>query len=572
MWSPTGMSTSASSGRSTCRGPTLPAQVHGSTSLPRSSRATDSIPKVSRTRSSSASRLVSPRSTLPARKDRISDSARSRAAWWVRRAARSTTDATATATPMKTTMATMFVGSSTVRVCTGGVKNQLSSSEPSTAAARAGSRPPSRAAATVSDRNSSMSLARPRSVSKSASSSASSSGPAVAGQPAPDHPGPAEPRAPGDGQSASLAGLVVGDQVDVEVGSGVPGDGRADARPEHVLPALAPRDAQHDLGGVDPAREGQQRGRDVVADDVVEGAAEVLDEGALDGEFLGRGGGQPVAAGDVDGHDLAAGALLGEPGGPPDQGPPLGAAGQADDDPLARAPDPRHLVLAAVRVEVLVDPVRHPQQRQLPQGGQVAGPEVVRQGRVDLVGLVDVAVRHPPPQRLGRHVDQLYLVGPPDHLVGDRLTLPYPGYRLDDIAERLQVLDVDGRYDVDRRPRAVPRRPASACRCGSRAHWCGPARPRGRRRGRRARTASTSISVKTVSRYSSSRRGICSSPCSIDLGARPAVVLHEGHHAVGAAFDPAVRFGQHRVRLADARCRTEVDPKLPASHGPIVFP
>ena len=50
--------------------------------------------KVSRTRSSSASRVVSPRSTLPARKDRISDSARSRAAWWVRRAARSTTEAT----------------------------------------------------------------------------------------------------------------------------------------------------------------------------------------------------------------------------------------------------------------------------------------------------------------------------------------------------------------------------------------------------------------------------------------------------------------------------------------------
>jgi hypothetical protein len=32
-----------------------------------------------------------------------------------------------------------------------------------------------------------------------------------------------------------------------------------------------------------------------------------------------------------------------------------------------------------------------------------------------------------------------------------------------------------------------------------------------------------------------------------------------------------VRLGQHRVRLADARCRTEVDPKLAASHGLIVF-
>ncbi|MEU5343487.1 hypothetical protein AB0H18_22040 [Streptomyces sp. NPDC020766] len=80
MWSPTGMSTSASSGLRQGRGPTLPAQVHGSTSLSRSSRATDSMPNVSRTRSNNASRLVSPRSTLPARTERISDSARSRAA------------------------------------------------------------------------------------------------------------------------------------------------------------------------------------------------------------------------------------------------------------------------------------------------------------------------------------------------------------------------------------------------------------------------------------------------------------------------------------------------------------
>ncbi len=80
------------------------------------------MPKVSRTRSSRASRLVSPRRTLPARKERISDSARSRAAWWVRRAARSTTEATDTATPTKITMATMFFGSAMVIRCSGGVK------------------------------------------------------------------------------------------------------------------------------------------------------------------------------------------------------------------------------------------------------------------------------------------------------------------------------------------------------------------------------------------------------------------------------------------------------------------
>ena len=102
MWSPTGMSTSASSGRA--HGGRLPTTAGAGprvdVALPLQ-QATDSMPKVSRTRSSSASRLVSPRSTLPARKERISDSARSRAAWWVRRAARSTTEATGAATAKK---------------------------------------------------------------------------------------------------------------------------------------------------------------------------------------------------------------------------------------------------------------------------------------------------------------------------------------------------------------------------------------------------------------------------------------------------------------------------------------
>ena len=107
--------------------------------------------------------------------------------------------------------------------------------------------------------------------------------------------------------------------------------------PKTYCQALAARDAQDDLGGVDSAGEVQQGLRDVVADDVVEGAAEVFDQRALDGEFLGRGGGQAVAAGDVDGQDLAARALLGEARGAADERTALRAAGQADDDPLAGA-------------------------------------------------------------------------------------------------------------------------------------------------------------------------------------------------------------------------------------------
>ena len=51
---------------------------------------------------------------------------------------------------------------------------------------------------------------------------------------------------------------------------------------------LAPED---ELGGVDAAREGQQGLRDVVADDLVVGAAHALDQGALPRQVGGIGAG-----------------------------------------------------------------------------------------------------------------------------------------------------------------------------------------------------------------------------------------------------------------------------------------
>ena len=72
----------------------------------------------------------------------------------------------------------------------------------------------------------------------------------------------------------------------------------------------------------------------------------------------------------------------------------------------------------AVALQRLVDLVGGPEQGELAQRGEVADPEVVAQRGVDLLGGVDVAVRHPAPQRLGRHVDELDLVGRADHRVG----------------------------------------------------------------------------------------------------------------------------------------------------------
>ena len=87
------------------------------------------------------------------------------------------------------------------------------------------------------------------------------------------------------GWPAALARLVVRDEV--EVGARVAGHRRADARGEDVLPALAAGDAEDHLSGVDPSGEVEQGDRDVVADDVGEGAAQFLDQAALRSDSLG---------------------------------------------------------------------------------------------------------------------------------------------------------------------------------------------------------------------------------------------------------------------------------------------
>ena len=235
----------------------------------------------------------------------------------------------------------------------------------------------------------------------------------------------------------------VGDDVHVDRARAADGP-RPDARPgqQGEQPGPAAR-AEHQLGGVLRLGEGEQRLGDVVTDDLVVGAAQRLDQVPLPGQVGGVGAGEPVGLGDVQREQVAAGGPGRDPRGPPDQGVALRAAGERDDDPLPRLPGGGDVVLGAVLLQPLVDLVGQPEQGELAQRGQVPGPEVVGERRVDLLRRVDVPVRHPAAQRLGGHVDQLDLVGGADHRVGHRLPLLHPGDLLDDVGDGLQVLDVD---------------------------------------------------------------------------------------------------------------------------------
>jgi hypothetical protein len=107
----------------------------------------------------------------------------------------------------------------------------------------------------------------------------------------------------------------------------------------------------------------------------------------------------------------------------------------------------------------------------------------------------------PPPAvaiLLGK-VDEFDLVGAADHGIGDRLALQDAGDLEHHVVERLEVLDVEGGQHVDAGvekdldvlpPLGVPT---------ARAHWCGQFVDK-HHLGRRASTASTSISSKARSR------------------------------------------------------------------------
>ena len=183
---------------------------------------------------------------------------------------------------------------------------------------------------------------------------------------------------------------------------------------EQLLPARAVARAEHDLRGV--LRPGQldEGGGDVVARDLAVLAAELLEQLALLGHHspptARRPDVRPGVGDDVDADQLALGPL-GDAGGPADQVVGAGRAGEGDDDPLAGLPRAGDAVALAVVLQRVVDAVGDPQQRQLAQRRQVAGPEVVAERGVDLLRAVDVAVGEPPAQRLRRHVDELDLVG-----------------------------------------------------------------------------------------------------------------------------------------------------------------
>ena len=270
------------------------------------------------------------------------------------------------------------------------------------------------------------------------------------------------------------------------------------------------------------------------------------------------------------GEQLAAGSAGGDLGGPAQDGLALRPAGEGDDDALSGRPGCRDPVRGAVPLQRLVDAVGQPEQGQLAQGGEVAGPEVVRQRGVDAGRGVDVPVRHPPPQGLRRHVDQLDLVGRADDVVRDRLALDDPRDGLDDVVERLEVLDVDRRDDVDPGveedvdvlPPLRPRR-AGGVRVRELVDEGDLGSPR-----------EDGVDVELGEARAPVLHGAAGDDreaVGLSRGEGPAVRLEDADDDVGAAVLASAALGEHGHGLPDAGGGAEVDAQSSAGHGPIVY-
>ena len=436
-------------------GPELASRIQPSSRLDRSETA--SSENVARSWSSRPGSGFGSPIRMPLVRARAPASARACRASRLRLATRSTSTLAPAAAVTKMASAVTFSGSLIVNVWIGGTKNQLTSSDAPIAATTPTTTPPTTAMATVATRNSSRSVGEGDVVARRREERGEeretddgkadgerlparrTSAPGGAGGGVPcRRPGWQLVRLPASPWAITCTSKP----------SASPDDAVHDGTAEQLVPAAAAAGADDDLGGLLGAGEVDQGDGHGVADDLPVGAAELLQQAALLGEGRTGAGLETVRRHDVH-ADQAPPQAPGDARRPAHELLAAGGAGDGHDHALPGLPRIGDAVRLHVALQALLDPIGDPQQGQLPQGGEVAGPEVVRQGGVDPLGRVDVAVGHAAPKCLRAHVDELDLVGAAHDLVGHRLALLHAGDPLDDVVQALEVLDVHRGDDVD---------------------------------------------------------------------------------------------------------------------------
>ena len=173
-------------------------------------------------------------------------------------------------------------------------------------------------------------------------------------------------------------------------------------------------------------------------------------------------------------------------------------------------------------------------------------------GRVDLAGI------EPLDQVFDGDVDVDELVGLGEDAIGDAFLDLDVGDALDLVVKALEVLDVQGADDVDSRVQQVFDILVAfrVARAGALVWASSSTR---QMVGRRAKIASTSISRSVTPRYSTTRGGDDLEVADLLLGLGATVGFDQADDDVDPLCFQAVTLAEHRVGLADARGRAQID-------------
>ena len=160
--------------------------------------------------------------------------------------------------------------------------------------------------------------------------------------------------------------------------------------------------------------------------------------------------GQALQLRGLDVHDVPGHLeMAGDAGGGADDFFGTCAGADASQQRFARLPDRQIDLVAAVLQHLIVDAVGGSPQRQFAQRNQVTLAKEVANRPFRLLRQVDLALLEPLQEFVRRQIDQHHFVGGIEHLVGDGLPDADAGDAGDHVVERLQVLHVDRRVDID---------------------------------------------------------------------------------------------------------------------------
>ena len=139
-------------------------------------------------------------------------------------------------------------------------------------------------------------------------------------------------------------------------------------------------------------------------------------------------------------------------------GQPLGIAHEtrgarvladADENALARCPRPGDGAGLHLGEQLLIHPIGGAAQRKLAKRRQIGGREKVLQRPLGLLRDVDLSFLEALDQIVGRQIDQFDGVGAVEHGIRHRLAHAHMRDLRDHVIQAFDVLDVDGRVDVD---------------------------------------------------------------------------------------------------------------------------